>query len=138
MSGPSKFTTETTKTENGVSLKITREPNEAPDDTYFGAAKQIEAVPPEGQDGLTRLQVIEAIVKRLGHYEKLSVFQKIHRYLNSSPDFLKNLVECKLETHRDFSSRPLDMQIWNRGRWVKEASNETVQTGTSSEKEKTE
>jgi len=117
MTGPSEFTIEAETRKDGFSMTITKEPNDAPDDTYFGCAKQIEAIPLEGQDGLTRLQVIEAIVKRFGHYEKLGVYEKIDRFFDAGPEFIKNIIKGKLETHRDFSSRPLDMQIYGRGKW---------------------
>jgi hypothetical protein len=118
MSGPSKYELEIKETETGVSMKITREPNDAPDDTYFGAAKQIEAIPSGGQDGLTRLQVIEAIVKKFGHYEKLGVYSKLHQYLDSTPGFLRMIVDEKIKTHEAFSIAPLDEQIYGRGKWT--------------------
>ena len=117
MTGPSEFTTETETDKSGFSIKITREPNDAPDDTYFGAAKQIEDVPPEGRDGMTRLQVVEAIIKRFGHYEKLGAYEKIDRYFDAGPEFIKNIIKVKIETHSTFSTLPLDSQISGRGKW---------------------
>ena len=103
-------------------VTIEREINKAPDDTHWGAARQIEDVPAEGQDGMTRLQVIEAIVKRYGHHAKLGAYQRADLYLDK-PDafpFVKGTLKIKIETHTEFSQRPLNMQIYGQGAWKKD------------------
>jgi len=106
-----------------VSILITRKPNDAPDDTTWGVARQIMAIPEEGIDGLTKEEAIEAVVKRYGHHEKLGVYLKIDRYLREDGSNVKwvreSLIAPKIETHNGFAHRPLNEQVYGRGNWKK-------------------
>jgi hypothetical protein len=132
--GPSKFNVTSEKTEGGASITITKVPNEAPDDTYFGVAKQVLSVPMVGREGLGQIHAVEAIIKKYGHCEKLSVYQRLqlHFFRDGTPktleefqrwhERLKEFVDLKLETHRSFSKLPITQQIYGRGDWHKEKS----------------
>jgi hypothetical protein len=121
VAGPNKFSTETKETDNSLSMTITREPNEDPDDTYFGAASQILSLPDEGLCGLSRKEAAEAIVKRYGHFEKLSVYGRILSYFGENlSEQARDFLKAKVETHKNFAHKPLDEQIYNRGKWLPE------------------
>lgn len=75
-------------------------------DTYFSTANEIAKIPhPVGSVEWNKSAT--AKIKRFGHHEKLSVYQRIHLYFGR--DFTGKTMEyflrIKVETHKDFSTR---------------------------------
>lgn len=107
-----------------IEIEITRDPIECCS-TYFDTARMIAACQhPVGSQEWK--EEVEAHIKRYGHQEKLGVYSNLkHGYLDMGltekfyQDSIIEFVDIKVETHRDFCSRPNDMMIYGRGKWIK-------------------
>jgi len=78
--------------------------------TYHATARELAKIPypiesPEWLDVATRK------IKKFGHHEKLSVYERVKRWFNRTKehpqlfDAAMETVEIKIRTHQDFSSR---------------------------------
>lgn len=85
--------------------------------TYTGVAQAIADIQhPVGSQAW--IEDAEAKIKRFGHAEKLSVYQRIKMFfadkrMDAAADYLND----KIAVHNDFAIRPDDMMIHGRGRW---------------------
>lgn len=103
---------------NKVEITFKPEPTDSCS-TYYQTAQYISTF--EEKVGSTEwIQKVAAAIKKFGHHEKLSVYERVQMDLKY-PDvtLLKEFVDIKVETHKEFSERPLSEQIFGQGNWLK-------------------
>jgi hypothetical protein len=85
-------------------LTISREPNEAPLDTVWGVAELITRLDKNDPEYKFKVQ---AMIKRLVHFEKLSVYSRIHFQFRGKFQIstIKEFVRLKVETHKEWSEK---------------------------------